>query len=254
MKRKKVLLATAAMLLVLGTGIGSAMAYFTTYVAAEGGKIIHLGDTTTFREPEVSEQTKHLVVDSAADSEPVWVRARAMAGSQYTLEYSSEKYENGSDSWYDGGDGYYYYGATGEDGRYHDTVLYGGQSTRELLVKISNIPADADDFNVIVVYECTPVVFDTDGAPMPADWSRKLTIQEVTELEKETGTTAPEETTAAPEETKAPETTAAAPEGEGQNSDSGQELPQNPGAGDSNTTPDTPVDNDQPVEEGGQTA
>ncbi|MCI8402042.1 MAG: hypothetical protein HFI38_08170 [Lachnospiraceae bacterium] len=165
MKRKQWILAIAATLLIAGAGIGSAMAYFTTYVTAEGGKTLHLGDSTTIRE-EFDSWQKRVVIVSDPESEPVWVRAVAFAGDIYVLNYSSA-----DESWTRGEDGYYYY----------NTILSGGESTKELLVKIEGVPEDAKDFNVVVVYECTPVRYDADGAPLEADWSRKVQIDGVRE-------------------------------------------------------------------------
>jgi hypothetical protein len=87
------------------------------------------------------------------------VRARAFSGSQYPLEYSG-------DGWSLGNDGYYYYG----------DILSASESTSELLVQISGVPVNADNdtsFNVIVVYESTPVLYKEDGTPY-ADWNAKV--------------------------------------------------------------------------------
>lgn len=165
MKRKYLLLAAAAAVLISCAGIDNAMAYFTSYVTAQGSKTIHLGDTTTIEEPKVSEWTKHIVVRSKAGSKPVYVRARAFAGEQYQLDYSSE-----SGKWTQNDDGYYYYSdilaATEEEDAVAD----------ELLVHIGNIPEDAEDFNVVVIYESTPVLYDAEGKPY-ADWSQKVVVE-----------------------------------------------------------------------------
>lgn len=69
--------------------------------------------------------------------------------------------------WADGNDGYWYY----------NDILYGGQKTEgELLVKIAGIPETVKpgtDFNVVVVYESTQVLYGEDGEPY-ADWSAKV--------------------------------------------------------------------------------
>ncbi len=166
MKKKSIFLAVFAVVLALSGTAGSAWAYFTTYVGARGMLTLELGDETTIDEPKFESWTKHIVVSSDPGSKPVYVRARAFCGSQYSLVYS------GSDKWTPGSDGYYYY----------SDILNGGEKTEELLVKIENVPedvADASEFNVAVVYETTPVLYDEDGKPY-ADWNAK---QEVTKAE-----------------------------------------------------------------------
>ncbi|MCI9197539.1 MAG: hypothetical protein HFH55_06500 [Lachnospiraceae bacterium] len=159
MRKKNILLAAAAVSLALSTGIGSAWAYFTTYTQARGGYPIELGDRTTVEE-EFSDWTKHVVITSSPDSQPVYVRVRAISGSVYNLVYS------GSGKWTPGADGYYYY----------SDIVTGGMSTDALDVRIENVPDDVDDpasFNVVIVYETTPVRYHEDGTPY-ADWEANL--------------------------------------------------------------------------------
>ena len=66
-----------------------------------------------------------------------------------------------------GSDGYYYY----------TPIVNAGETTTILKVLIGNVPEDVkegDEFNVIVIYETTPVQYREDGTPY-ADWSVKLT-------------------------------------------------------------------------------
>ncbi|MFR5585123.1 MAG: hypothetical protein ACLTLQ_16080 [[Clostridium] scindens] len=58
-------------------------------------------------------------------------------------------------------DGYWYY----------NDVLPAGGMTKELLAEIT-IPEDLkDSFNVVVIQECTQVLYKDDGTPY-ADWSK----------------------------------------------------------------------------------
>lgn len=161
MKRKNILLAALAVSLTLSAGAGSAWAYFTTYTDAAGGYTLELGDKTTITEEEPTNWTKHVVITSQEDSQPVYVRARAFCGSDYELLYS-----DGSGKWSPSDDGYYYY----------SDILNAGESTEMLDIKIENIPEEVkngDNFNVVVIYETTPVRYREDGTPY-ADWSAKL--------------------------------------------------------------------------------
>ena len=105
--------------------------------------------------------TKRITIPSAEDSEPVFIRVKAFCGSKYTLTYT-----DADGRWSLGSDGYYYYSAPVE----------GGASTSELQIHINNVPStvtDGESFNVVVIYESTPVRFREDGSAY-ADWSSIL--------------------------------------------------------------------------------
>ena len=103
------------------------------------------------------------MIANEESSEPVYIRVRAFCGSQYTIAYSGE-------GWTLGGDGYYYY----------NHAVDGGGVTGALDLKIENIPENPEDkesFNVIVIYESTPVKHHPDGSAYTieeTDWSELL--------------------------------------------------------------------------------
>lgn len=151
-KRKAFWLMVAALMLTAGAAIPQTMAYFTTYVEAEGGYPITLGNETTIEE-KVENMEKHIVLNNTGESD-CFVRVKVFAGSRITLTMSGS-------SWSQGEDGYWYYS---------DIVPVGG-STEELLAGIT-IPEDyTESFNVVVVQECTPVLYQEDGTPY-ADWNQ----------------------------------------------------------------------------------
>ena len=155
---RNILLISFAVVFVLAAGIGDAWAYFTTYARAQGGYIIKLGYETEIEE-EFSNWEKRVVISSKSDSQPVYIRARAFCGGEYELTYSGS-------NWTLGSDGYWYY----------NNIVYGGDHTDELRVKIENIPENPEEtpeFNVVVIYESTPVGYDAQGNPY-ADWTKKL--------------------------------------------------------------------------------
>lgn len=159
MKRRHLVLAALAVLLTLGAYLGAASAYFTTYADARGGYPIELGSHTDMYE-RLSQWTKHVTVTSDEGGEPVYVRVRAFWGMTYHVSY------DGENGWRDGGDGYWYY----------DGILYGGEETAELAIHINDVPdnvEEGDSFNIVVIYESTPVQYDETGAPY-ADWSITL--------------------------------------------------------------------------------
>lgn len=167
MKKKIVFLLALSVILVTMITMHSTLAYFTTYATAAGGYSIELssktsvsGNETSIHE-EFSAWTKHVTIENNPDSQPVYVRIRAFAGSAYELLYM-----DASGHWTAGNDGYYYY----------SEILPGGETTEEFLIRINNVPADVQDgfsFNVVVIYETTPVQYDHDGNPY-ADWNVKL--------------------------------------------------------------------------------
>lgn len=161
---------------VLAAGVNGTLAYFTTYTGAEGGHVVHLGDRTQIRE-SFDSWTKHVTVTSDPESEPVYVRARAFCV-RYGFRYqpSSARWTAAKGSWNEivpeGADEYYYY----------TDILQGGEST-DVLDVVIDIPSkeedekfeDGDSFNVIVIYESTPVRYHEDGTPY-ADWTQTLDV------------------------------------------------------------------------------
>lgn len=163
---KNILLISFAVIFIIAAGIGEASAYFTTYASAKGGHTIELGYETTIQEGFDS-WTKHVKIQNTEeDSQPIYVRARAYCGDNYKLDYFSESSEDGG-SWVDGKDGWYYY----------TKPVAAGEDTSVLDVIIADIPEDSDEFNVVVVYESTPVIYDENGNPYPwdkVDWTATL--------------------------------------------------------------------------------
>jgi len=169
MSRNSFILAAFAALLVLGTSIRPAMAYFSCYTEAAGAKEILLSDDTEIDEPAVEDWIKHLVVTNTGDS-AVFVRAKAFAADRYSLSCGGQNWTGTQE------DGYCYYRLPVETGAKAD----------ELLVKISGIPEDellrdGDGFNIAVIYEAVPVRYNEDGSLKafndPAEvWNQELIV------------------------------------------------------------------------------
>lgn len=159
-----VLLAVLAFVAVLGISVKDSLAYFTTYARAQGGKVLTLGNSTELKE-EYDGQ-KHIRVSNQGNAD-CYVRVKVFAGSLVELTYE------GSSQWALGSDGYYYYG---------DIVPVGGM-TDELLVSIhasGEIKELGTDFDVIVIQECAPVMYDENGNPYPASdaevWAQSFEV------------------------------------------------------------------------------
>ena len=170
MRNKKIMTTILALALLAAAAIEPAMAYFTANAVNAGALTIDVGSTTTIDEPDVVEWTKHIVVTCDKNSVPVYVRARAFAGVTFPLEYTVPE----GSKWTEGDDGWWYY----------EDILMPGQSTEEeLLVHIDNVPEDAvegDSFNVSVVSEDTPVLYDAKGNPY-ADWDLRFSNMDAEE-------------------------------------------------------------------------
>lgn len=154
---KKLCLAAAALTLTAGVSVGSAMAYFTTYATTSGGAAISLGGTTIVPEEDVSAMTKHISVKNTGDYE-CFVRVKVLAGSKYQdgLVFTPDA----EGHWSSKEDGYYYC----------DQRIQPGETSAVFDVKIDTKDSK-EDFNVIVVQECTAVLYDEEGNAY-ADWTR----------------------------------------------------------------------------------
>lgn len=155
-KNKTLALGAGAFLLTAGISAGTAMAYFTTYTQVSGTVPLSLGEIETIPDEEVTDWEKRVTIENTGDME-CFVRVRAFAGSQYqdSLVYSGE-------NWSLAADGYYYY----------REILSPGERSGELRIAIDNMES-GQSFNVIVVQESAPVIYDEKGNPA-GDWDHIL--------------------------------------------------------------------------------
>lgn len=151
--------------------IEGAMAYFTTYVSAGGSQIVNLGAETEIHE-DVSNMTKHISIENASAINDCFVRVKVFCGGELTIDYTETE---GNQNWYLGNDGYWYY----------RPILAAGATTTVLDAKIV-LPEDfdKDNFNVVVIQECTPVVYDAAGNAT-ADWTTTYSDYEEFETQGE---------------------------------------------------------------------
>lgn len=158
--KKSYILSLLALVLILCAFIQPAWAYFTSSKEADGAVQLNFKRTTTITETVDQNMTKHVTITNTGDCE-VLVRARAYAGEQYGLDVTL------SSGWRDGEDGWYYYDIPLK-------TVDPGKSTTELLVKLDLKGIEPTDVaNVGVIYQCTTVIYDSDGKPT-ADWSPDL--------------------------------------------------------------------------------
>ena len=162
MKTKTFWLAAAATILVGSISVSEAMAYFTTYVTAKGGYSITLG-TGSSMEEQVENMTKKITISNTGATE-CYVRVKVFSGDMVDISYSGATDGKGTAYWSKNeSDGYWYY---------KDIVPVGGK-TEVLQAKIHVPEGFEESFDVIVIQECTPVLYTEDGTPF-ADWERKM--------------------------------------------------------------------------------
>lgn len=164
-KKKTIGLTLTALTLVLCLAAGSAMAYFTTYVTAKGSKTITLGATETIPNETVSNEKKEITVQNTGKYD-CYVRIKALTGDAYESSIIYSEPDN-AEKWTLGADGYYYYSEivpaeTGETSQID--VAFTFPSGEEL-----------PDFNIIIIQESTPVLYDANGTPY-ADWDAKADV------------------------------------------------------------------------------
>ena len=178
MKKRHLVLAILAVVLVLTSSIGAAVAYFTTFVTAKGGYAVHIANQSKIDEKYDSGK-KTLSIQNTGESGkyPIFVRARAFAGEDYVLTPEVEtggKWNLSPSAPLD--TNYWYY----------TEAVYGQESTTTMSIIIAYTDKnkewkDGDERNIIVVYESTPAVFKADGT---ADLETAWTYDTVTVVNK----------------------------------------------------------------------
>ena len=153
--KKNICLAAAALVTVVSLSVGSAMAYFSTYVVHSGAQEINLEFSKTVIQEEIGAGVKKITVKNAGNME-CFVRVRVAAGSEHAFRWSVAN----SDGWTSGEDGYYYF----------DEALAPGGVTSQLLININTADLK-EEFNIIVIQENTPALYNERGEAY-ADWDR----------------------------------------------------------------------------------
>ena len=159
--KKPLIMAAATLALTATLAVGSAMAYFTTYSTAGGGVKMNMGFTETVPKEEVDKDGKHITIENTGDYN-CFVRVKAFAPVEVGLTYNAPY-----GGWTAGDEGYWYY----------DDVLPAGKTTEQELNITYKFPEGNDkpeEFNIVVIQECTPVLYKEDGTPY-ADWNHVIT-------------------------------------------------------------------------------
>lgn len=163
---KVMLMSAAALGMTAALTIQSSMAYFTTYVSGGGSHPVTLGAQTEIHE-DVIDMTKHIVIRNTSETSDCYVRVKAFCADPFGITYTDAGDKNGS--WSAGEGDFWYY----------SDILAPGETTGTLYAKIE-VPGDydRDDFNVVVIQECAPVLYDEESGSPYADWSMKYSDYE----------------------------------------------------------------------------
>ena len=166
MNKRTLILAVLAVVLVLCSGIGSTVAYFTTYSNARGGYVIHLGGRTEIEE-KISNNRKTVQIFNRAETDddigqhPVFVRVKAFTDSDGTLDYSA----NTSGLWQQKADGYWYYQNPLIAAKTASTAGAVTDPAFIVDIKLNRELKEGEYLDVIVVHESVPAIFKADGSP-----------------------------------------------------------------------------------------
>lgn len=160
MNRKYICLTAVALLAVISISVGSAMAYFSTYVVSKGSQKVELDFSRTEIKETVEPGLKKITVRNAGKTE-CFVRVRVISGAEHKDKWSVDL--KNSSTWKDGNDGFYYYFVDGSE-----KLLKPDDVTSVLKIAIKDF---TKEFNVVVIQENTPALYDENGAAY-SDWDR----------------------------------------------------------------------------------
>lgn len=146
----------AAAMVLCAAAAGPAESYFTTYVSAQGYETVRLNHPDVIPHEEVDANVKNISVQNTGEDD-CYVRVRVVSSDQVPVTYAGA-------NWTDGGDGYWYY----------EDVLAPNATTGVLAATI-NLPTNSPEkpipesttINVVVVTECTKVLYDENGEARP---------------------------------------------------------------------------------------
>lgn len=160
MDKKNICLTAVALLAVISISVGSAMAYFSTYVVSKGSKEIFLDFSETEINESIEPGLKKITVKNVGETE-CFVRVRVVVGGEHDKKWEVDL--KNSPDWKSGNDGYYYYFVGNEE-----KILVPDEITSEFKIAIKDFK---EEFNVVVIQENTPALYDENGAAY-SDWDR----------------------------------------------------------------------------------
>lgn len=157
MKKLNLFLSGLLLVMIISTGIGTAMAYFTDTTSAAGGRTVSVEYHATPDET-IENNLKAITITADENSGLIYVRAKVYSVHDIT-------YTRSDDGWVQVADK-----DTGELWWVYTQPLEAGQSTTRLIAEIQFPEGEeGDSTNVIVITEYTPAQYDDDGNLLPYD-------------------------------------------------------------------------------------
>jgi len=158
---KTIVFALLASVLILVVAPGLTTAYFSDTDEGEGTAVIHLAYRTEIEEGD-GDIEKNIVITNSEEGAPVIVRAFIFGPEEKMTITVKPNWEKRSDGWY-----------------YWTEVLDPGEATDENTLKATvdideltpeQIIELGEEFNITVVHEAAPVVYDGDDIVVPDGW------------------------------------------------------------------------------------
>lgn len=146
MKKKSIFLVALSIILLIAATANSTLAYFTSYITAEGGYTLNLqkGRVTVLTDVDGGCHWVQLV--NSEGNLPIYVRGRFIVPDGCTLEM-------GGQGWTEG-DGYWSY----------TSILNPGEETTQLQATVTRLAGyDPDSYDIVFIYETSPVLRDQNG-------------------------------------------------------------------------------------------
>ena len=158
MKKLNLFLSGLLLVMIISTGIGTAMAYFTDTTSAAGGRTVSVEYHATPDET-IENNLKAITITADENSGLIYVRAKVYSVHDITYTSRTDK------RWAQVADK-----DTRELWWVYKEPLEAGQSTGPLIAEI-HFPEgeEGDSTNVIVITEYTPAQYDDDGNLLPYD-------------------------------------------------------------------------------------
>ena len=156
---KRTLIALLAVMLLIISSVGATVAYFSDTDKAEGAAVLNLKGES--RIDEGDKDFKEITVTNTGKPDLI-VRVRLFGVDTAKMDVSVPE------GWAEGSDGWYYYKnilASGQDTGSPITVKMKGSLSEKEIAELG------DSFEVTVVHEATPLVYDGGTVVVPDGWT-----------------------------------------------------------------------------------